>query len=575
MLNRYYQEELRSLRERAAAFARDHPALAPMLQAPSADPDVERLLEGVAFLTGMVRGKLDDDFPEIIHGLMDLVFPHLLRPTPSASILAFETRANVHETVRVPAGTAVASIPVDGTSCRFRTCQPVEVHPLRLTAAEALTRPGQARIQLSFQLGGLPLSRWRPTELTLFLGESLGDASTLFLLLTRYLDRITVVPAAGGSPWVLPGSCLVPAGFSLERPLVPYPDQSFQGFRLLQDYFALPQNYLFLALRGWERWTDRGEGGAFRVLLDFRPAPVELPRIRPEHLVLGATPVVNLFRAQAEPFLLDHRSERFQLLPAGHARGHAQVFSVDGVTGFAQGTLKRRDYAPLNRFAGPGQAQAVYQVRRSRSLLDGQPETHLSLAYPDASEGPAAETITVELTCSNGSLPELLHPGEICRQTDESSELLNFRNLLAPTEAVEPELGQNNLWKLLSHLNLNLVGLARPGNLQDLLRLYCLQGSGRAALASHLKRIEGIQGFEVAPDDLLLRGQVFRGQRARLTADAGHFAGQGDLYLFASVLERFLAFHCGLNCHSRLVLSEPGLGETCTWPARLGAHPLS
>lgn len=573
MITAHYQEQLRNLREAAVGFARAHPALAPMLREPSVDPDVERLLEGVAFLTGLVRAKLDDDFPELIQGLLELVYPQLLRPMPAATILAFATRPNGAESVRVPAGTAVASIPVDGTSCRFRTCAPVEVHPIRLVGQEASTTPGQGqRILLEFQLQGLPLGRWRPTELVLYLGGNDAEAATLFLLLTRYLQRVTVLPRQGGSPWVLPGAVLAPAGFGPEHPLVPYPDQAFQGYRLLQDYFALPQKYLFLTLRGWEGWTDRGPGSAFRVQLDLDPAPVSPPRLHAGHFVPGATPAVNLFPAEAEPFLLDHRQEAVPLRPAGFPPGHAQVFAVDRVTGFQEGTLRRREYAALDQFAGHGRTRAVYQVRRSRSPLDGLAETRLSFAYPQDSEGPTLETVRVALTCSNGSLPAHLQVGELCRQTETSSELLEFHNLMAPTSPAEA--APDRLWQLLSHLNLNLTSLARPGHLQALLRLYCQHSSGRAVLPAHLKGIEGLAHFEARPADLLLNGRVYRGQRATLTADAGHFASLGSLHLFAAVLDRFLAAQSGCNAYSQLVLNETSLGGTFTWPARLGEHPL-
>src|SRR4030095_3561713 len=89
MFNPYYQEELAYLREMGKEFAAAHPAVAHMLESSGADPDVERLLEGVAFLTGRVRQKLDDEIPELFQSLMSLLWPHYLRPVPSTSILQF------------------------------------------------------------------------------------------------------------------------------------------------------------------------------------------------------------------------------------------------------------------------------------------------------------------------------------------------------------------------------------------------------------------------------------------------------------------------------------------------------
>ena len=113
MFNKYYQQQLQNLRELTREFSKVHPAIAPMLSGTTSDPDVERLLEGVAFLTGLLHRKLDDEFPEIIHGLMDIIFPHYLRPIPSTSIVMFFPKPSMRETITVHAGTSLASIPIE------------------------------------------------------------------------------------------------------------------------------------------------------------------------------------------------------------------------------------------------------------------------------------------------------------------------------------------------------------------------------------------------------------------------------------------------------------------------------
>ena len=115
MFNRYFQQELSYLKELGAEFAEAHPAVAPMLSGPSSDPDVERLLEGVAFLTSQIREKLDDEFPEIIHELIQLIWPHYLRPVPSCSIIVFTPKPALKQSLTVKAGIQVASVPVEGT----------------------------------------------------------------------------------------------------------------------------------------------------------------------------------------------------------------------------------------------------------------------------------------------------------------------------------------------------------------------------------------------------------------------------------------------------------------------------
>ena len=122
MFAKYYQDELAWLREMGAELAAARPDMARYLGEPGADPDVERLLEGFAFLTGRIRQKLDDEFPELTHGFMDMFCPHYLRPIPSMAILQITPKPNQNVAgVVVPRGTPIDSKPVDGTRCRFRT----------------------------------------------------------------------------------------------------------------------------------------------------------------------------------------------------------------------------------------------------------------------------------------------------------------------------------------------------------------------------------------------------------------------------------------------------------------------
>src|SRR5262245_30102481 len=133
MFNKYYQDELTYLRELGREFAGAYPAIAPLLAEKGGDPDVERLLEGFAFLTGKIRQKLDDELPEVIHSVAALLFPHYLRQIPAASIIEFTPLPNVvREKLTVARNAEVGSVPVDGTSCRFRTTQDVELLPLAI-----------------------------------------------------------------------------------------------------------------------------------------------------------------------------------------------------------------------------------------------------------------------------------------------------------------------------------------------------------------------------------------------------------------------------------------------------------
>ncbi len=575
MFNKFYEQELQNLRQLAVEFSKAHPATAPMLSGPTADPDAERLLEGVAFLTGLLHQKTRDDFPEVIHALLNVIFPHYLRPIPSTSIVVFYPKDNLPETTAVKKGTSLASVPVDGTPCLFRTAFDIDVHPLRLAAVE-LTQTGQSsRIRLQMELTGPDLSRWRPKRLGFFLGGSHTEATDLFMLLAHYLDRIVLTPADGGQSCTLPASALTLSGFDMKNNLLSYPTQAFAGYRILHEYFVLPRKFTFFELHGWDEWIDRGKGKQFDIIFELRQAPVAPPKVTRDHFILNATPVVNLFPHEADPFVFDHRLEKIRVQPAGKNSRHYQVFSVDSVTGYAQGSVAQKQYAPLELFQHQNGRSAAYEVSYARSPITDAPEVHVSFAYPADGAEPVKETLSIDLTCTNGELPERLQLGDISVPTSDSPGLLTFKNVLPPTSSIDPPLGNNAAWRFLAHLSLNYLPLANVENLRELLQLYLFpEARDKTKVAANIKRIEGITGFQTAPADRLVRGMVLRGQELTLSARQDHFAGLGDLYLFGAVMDAFLGVYSSINTFTKFELKEQLSGESFSWPAKLGDRPL-
>ena len=576
MFNKYYQQELNALRELGGEFSRAHPALAPMLSGPAADPDVERLLEGVAFLTGLLRQKLDDEFPEIVHDLMQVLWPHYLRPVPATTTVSFTPKPTLKRSVTIPRGIHIGSVPVEGTTCHFRTAYEVELHPLELVEASFARASGKpASIRLLFELSGQKLGDWEPGKLRLFLAGDAVAASDLYLILRKRLRRILVSPVGKGASAELPPELLLPAGFGAEESLIPYPSHSFPGYRILQEYFVAPTKFLFLDLTGWERWTNRGDGNRFEVVFELDELEFTPPKVRKESFVLFATPAVNVFPHDADPILLDHRSAEYFVRPSGADASHYQVFSVDTVSGFIQGTAKERRYSPYELFNPDLRSVPVYHASRRASVAGTGLDVFLSVAYPREAGPPVSETLSIGLSCTNGTLPEALRVGDISQATSDTPEIAEFRNITPATFSVAPPLGTNLLWRLISHLSLNHLSLARGENLRALLELYLFPDSrDRVSLAANKKRIAGIEGVDARPSDRLVGGLPMRGQEVEIRLRQDHFAGPGDMYLFGCVLDHFLGNYSSINTFMRLSVLETLKGDVSRWPVRIGNHPL-
>ena len=350
MIEKYYQRELSNLRDLAAEFAKAHPALAPMLTGQSADPDAERLLEGTAFLSGLIYEKLDDDFPEIVHGLIQLIFPHYLRPIPSATLIRFTPKRSLREIIVIKKGTAIDSVESEGTRCTFTTSYDVQLFPMSVTAV-SFSAPGggHGRLRIDLNLTGLDAGSFTPDSLRFHLAGVYTEASRRnWLLFTRLRDVRLI--AADGKVVPLGPKAVTPVGFGEDESLIPFPARSFPGYRILQEYFVLPEKFLFFDVNGLQQWRNRGTGTSFSLEFDFADLPPELPPMRADHFQLFVSPALNLFPHQADPILLDHKKADYPIRAGGENPRHYQIYAVNKVIGFVQGTVQEREYLPFELF---------------------------------------------------------------------------------------------------------------------------------------------------------------------------------------------------------------------------------
>ena len=569
-----YEQELSKLRKLAREFSAAHPAVAPMLGQASADPDVERLLEGVAFLTSILHQRLTDHFPEFIQEIARVLFSQFLRPVPSATILAFAPRGRQTETVRVPRGTRAASRPVDGTVCTFETCQDTEVHPLSVTAVRAEQEAGRpASIHLT--LSGMPLSQLTAPSLTFYLGGSYSEGSNNFFLLTRTLESIEI--AVPGEPSAFFGpEALRASSFGDSSALFPYSPNSFSGYRLFQEFFVMPAKFLFLELTGLDRWTRRGTGTTATLIFRLSKSPTRPLALDPHHFVLGAVPAVNLFETNAEPISLTHRQSEIPIRLSGGNPEHFDIFSVEQVSGVSATTGRSTEYLPFQELLGQEapSARRAYRIVRRPSQTEARAETCLGVLY-EKGEQPAEETLSVQVLGTNRILPESLKPGEINRTTDNSPERLSFFNLTTPTPYIQPPIGDGLSWRVLSQLGINFLSLGDASRLRALLSVYVFPMERNKGLEdTNRKRIESIEEVRLERKSRLIRGVLLRGTRIKVKVRGDGFADISDLYLFGTVLNEFLAVYASINTFTQLEIEDILTGERLSWPERLGTQTL-
>jgi type VI secretion system protein ImpG len=583
--NKYFQDELSYLRELGREFSSAYPALAPMLADRGGDPDVERLLEGVAFLTGRIRQKLDDELPELMFAVASLLFPQIVRPLPSAAILEITPLPNVLRDARVvAAGSEFCSVKVDGTSCRFRSCTDCEIAPWTLDTIRLETLAGGAhQLRLELSSGSAAMLQVLPSKLRLHLAGDDRNSQTLLAWMTHHVESVALVePQLGGTERSieLDPAVISAAGFAENESLLPATEAAFPGFRLLAEYYMLPAKFAFVDIAGLRRIEELNPDlTRVGVLIRF-DMPLPMRQVSADDVKLHCVPVINLFETTADPIRVVPGREQHLLRAAGLQPTHGDVYAIRKVETVSRGSSERLEIPPFFDFSHAASmnddARIYYTTHTRPSVVGDGADVYIALGSPENSGiTPQADVLSIDLLASNGSLAKAVRAGEINVATSSSPPYASFRNLRAVTPHVPPPLGHELQWRVTAHAAMNLRALTEPEVLRTALGVYNLHAivDRQAARANEL-RIQAIKDVRVKPTEKLFRGAAIRGISVEIDLDDSGFAGDGDLCLFGSVMERFFAEYVSINSFSRTSVKSVRSNLVFSWPARSGNQTL-
>ncbi|MCK6556300.1 type VI secretion system baseplate subunit TssF [Candidatus Binatia bacterium] len=596
----YYERELAFLRQMGAEFAAKYPKIAARLQLESdraEDPHVERMIQAAALLAARVHHKLDDEFPEITESLLNVVYPQYLAPVPSMAIAQFvldPEQGKLTAGHRIERGTTLLSPAVDGQTCRFRTAYPVTLWPLEIAAAQldttarfGLTARAAGAIRLEFAcLGEGSIADLQIDRLRLFLHGESRLAYGLYELLFNHAQEVILRGLRGGArtPTIvrLPPDVLRPAGLDDDENVLPVTHRSFAGYRLLQEYFALPEKFLFADLLHLDRAVTAGFAQRFEVLVLLDKLPRFEQPVTADTFRLGCTPVVNLFEQLAEPIRLSHTRTEYRVIADVHRQQSTEVYSVDRVGSSRPDGQEVVEIYPFYslRHAGTAEREGAYwYATRRASERRGDTGTEVYLSLVDTGFRPtlpAAETLAVATTCTNRDLPGRLPfgGGRSDLEMEAAAPLSRIHCLLKPRETQRPPLRSAAQWRLISHLALNYLSIADgPQALQEILKLYDFSGS--AVIQQQIAGLVGLSSRRVVarPGSMPWNG-FCRGIEVTLEFDEDRYVGSG-VFLFAAVLERFLGLYASLNSFVQLVAFTRQREEALhRWPPRAGHQIL-
>jgi type VI secretion system protein ImpG len=631
-LLQYYNLELQHLREMGAEFAEQFPKIAARLGMNGlevTDPYVERLMEGVGFLAARVHLKLDAEFPRFTQALLESVYPHYLAPTPSMVVAQFApdpNEPNLAGGFTIPRDSTMqgATGADDVTACEFRTAQDVRLWPLEVVSAAYFsyapdlplnTLPVAQRIKGGLRLrlrttAGLRFSQTALDRLPIYLAGRNDVANALYELLLAAGVGVLVLPGKGTPRWheFLPAAAIQPLGFSDDEALLPVTLRSFQGYRLLQEYFSFPQRFRFVEIAGLNRAIRRVETDELElVVLLGRGDPTLEAVVDASNIALFCSPAINLFSRRADRIHVSDGAYEYHVVPDRTRPLDFEVYQVTEVVGHGIGADSEQTFLPFYAAYSTDEAHqhsAYFTTRREPRLLSAASrrrgprssyigsEVFLSLVDPmQAPFSGDLRQLSMRTLCTNRDLV-LQMPVGITRSDftlDAAAPVARVKVVTGPSRPSAPLADGAVAWRAISHLSLNYLSLVDASDqegaaaLRDLLELYA-----SSADPSAKKQIEGIRSVRVAPvvrrlpaaprerrtgagraPSLLAFG---RGLEIVVEVDELAFEG-GSAFLLGSVLHHYFARYVSLNSFTETTLRSLGRGEINRWLPRWGARP--
>lgn len=601
-----YTQELHHVKDMGAEFARRFPKIARRLGMGSIevdDPYVERLLEGFAFLAARVQLRLQEEFPQFTEHLIELLYPGLRASRPSMGVIQLNPEwmdGSLAQGIPVPKGSMFSQqMGPDFAPCKFRTAHEMTLWPLKINSVvySTQTHNDQASLWIELESGTeSPLADLAINHLDFYISAQRETGLKLLQGLAFHTNRIQVKTTA--CDWsVLKNTqgLILPEilGFQDEHALLPELAENFSAFRLLQEFYALPQRFLFFRVNGLRAAIQKAKGNTLQIQIGLNAVEPELLRtVSQDSLALYCTPVVNLFEHRCDRLDMDPALHEFQILPD---RVHPQDYEIHSVLGIQAYGPEVQGSATIHALYKPpvegSEDEPGYVIRRQlslpseRRLLNGGrsrylgTDTYVALSWPDyrlRSER-GLKQLGVRTLCSNRDLPLLLPVGQGTTdlQTTEVLPLKSIRFLSGPTSPHTPVGNGRSSWQLIQHFSLNFLGLIQAEGANALSQLLHLYASHEdAAQLQWANAVKSVRSEPCVQSVTRLgRRCAARGLHIHMELDSLLLEGVSS-GLFMQVLTQVFARHVSINSFVKCsVTSRPG-GLTLHSRPMAGSRPL-
>ncbi|HSP87561.1 MAG TPA: type VI secretion system baseplate subunit TssF [Ignavibacteriaceae bacterium] len=605
--DKYFEREYNFLQTAGEEFSKKHPTLGSRLhmsERERKDPFVERLYEGFAFLAGRIHERLDDEFPEIAGGILEMLFPNMLKPFPSCAILQAKYKpGSITGPVLIKRGSEIQTQtgkykvkykvlagPSEGSRITekdepaefiFSTTQDLIVRPIKIEniIVEEIYQ-GNSSLILKFQLErNVDYNSLNMDSLQLYLHGSASIKYNLLLYLTKYVASLSVKESDDKKSQYqkidnynisIPEFSNKPDNDINDYSILPYSKQTFPGFRLLQEYFSFPEKFFFVEINGLQNFKSSGESNSFEIKIDFTKKLLREKWPSVNNILIHCSPIVNLFSRSTEEVAVTQRLPEYYIIPDLSRRKSREIYYVDKITGISESKFEQYKYIPITSHDILETSDPEYNYKRfystfRRTQQHDMAESYIRLFGPSMEmDSFPKETLSIEATLFNGFLPSAYLEAGTIKEPINFPSGIEASNITIPQEMLDCPDRKNYLWSLIAHLSVSYSTLADEDSFKNILNLY---NWTKAHNHPNKKRINGITKIHKPKlVSKVINQSLIRGIEFHIEVDPKEYEqGEGEIHLMGTIINSFLSQYVTINSYIFLKITETGTSKEYKW----------
>lgn len=593
----YYQDELLFLREKSKSFSKKHPQIAEKLdisEGESSDPQTERIIESVVFIAANLNKTIDRTENAIAFYLLSALFPNLISPFPSCSVVEFYPKKDlkISDAIKIPKETKLFMTSENGATYTFQTLYDAVLYPIKINSKFVGSNKKKGGkdgwyLEIEIKTNSVPIEKMEINELLFHINSDiLDDALILYEAIFSDCYRPIFIKI-GESLIRLAPEDFEPCGFSDEDSVCPVQNYSNNSFQLFQEMLNFKQKFMFFKLKNLSGYISKASVENISELsiiidIDFsndRLKNLELNKM----LMINAVPIVNLFYLTSDPFRLTNNQSKYLLIPDKLREDSIDIHSISKVHMIDDETKEDSIVQPYFSLELDSDTNIIHDLfwtySKESSVDHGENREKFYISFVDKNLNP------------NESYSNVVYAKTLCMNNFETREIPMFseldidakepggyhaRIIKKPTPKICFSGDSSYLWGLISSLAATHISMANEESLMLTIRkLIEIFSNGNVQKTEEL--IADIVRIKTEKTTKRFGNDGWRGFVKGISFDIfiKDSANSSFKFFFCSILNQYLSANVSINSFVELRLFSDRTGKLLgRWKPTSGRREL-